>query len=402
MKIALTNNYYYLRGGSERIVFEEQKILQQNGHQVVVFSQALPENVPSPYSHLFPPATRYQDISWTQKMKAAVKIIYNSGAMKAFSDFLDKTAPEIIHVHNIYGGLTTSILDVACKRKIPVVMTVHDYKLVCPSYLMLHRGRVCEDCRGGRFSHCLFNRCHKDSLAASLVYSMESYFNKWFDKYGVVRNFICPSLFSLNKHLQNGMPQSRLTHVPNFIFLADYGFQKLPGDYILFAGRLSPEKGILTLLEAAKDLDIPIKVAGDGPLRNHCLDFVNQNNMTHITFAGHQQGKSLQDLFQNAAFVVFPSQCFENAPMTVLEAFAYGKPVIGSHIGGIPEMITPHETGLLCPAGDIKQWKESMQYLFTRPCLIEKMGRLARDKVTQDYNSRIHYEKLIEVYQRCA
>jgi glycosyltransferase involved in cell wall biosynthesis len=217
MRIAMANNYYYIRGGAERVLFEEKKILEAHGHQVPVFSQAHPNNEFSEFSDYYCPFKDWRNISRFQKFPMALHIMYDRRTARGFNRFLEAADCDIIHAHNIYGGLTTSILDIAQKKGVPVVMTLHDYKLICPSYAMLNRGTVCEDCKAGRFIHSVLNTCHKESLTASGVYCIESYLNKWLHKYDTIRYFICPSMFSLTKHAEHGIPRDKLLHIRNFV-----------------------------------------------------------------------------------------------------------------------------------------------------------------------------------------
>jgi len=398
MHIAIANNYYYLRGGAERVLLEEKKILEAHGHQVSVFAQAHPRNEPSPYSDCFPPFKDWQAARGPAKLAMAASIIYDRRAARCFRRFLETARPDIVHAHNIYGGLTTSILDVAKEKRVPVVMTLHDYKLICPSYLMLKRGAVCEDCKAGRFIRCLLNRCHKESLTASGVYCIESYLNRWRHKYDTVRYFICPSMFSLQKHAEHGIPRERLLHIANFAAAGPeprYG----DGQYALFVGRLSAEKGIVTLLAAATGLDVPVRFVGDGPLAAELQDFIEDSGMTHVTLEGYKSGFDLEQLYENAAFLVSPSGCYENAPMNILEAYAHGKPVVGSHIGGIAEMVEHGRTGLRFAPGDADELAECMQLLWLDEPLRARMGRAARDKVERQYCPEAHYEQLMELYR---
>jgi len=304
-----------------------------------------------------------------------------------------------MHAHNIYGGLTTSILDIAQKKGVPVVMTLHDYKLICPSYSMLNRGDVCEDCKGGRFIHSLLNTCHKESLTASGVYCIESYLNKWLHKYDTIRYFICPSMFSLTKHAEHGVPRERLLHIRNFVNFAEHKPQYDDGRYALFVGRLSKEKGILTLLAAVEHLDVPVRIVGDGPLKAEYEGYVAEHKMKQVTFEGYKSGDELKQLYENAAYLVMPSEWYENAPMTILEAFAYGKPVIGSRIGGIPEMIDHGKTGMLFAMGDAGQLAECILSLWSDKSLRRQMGHAARDKVEREFSADAHYEQLMKVYR---
>jgi glycosyltransferase involved in cell wall biosynthesis len=400
MRIAMANNYYYIRGGAERVLFEEKNILEAHGHQVPVFSQSHPDNESSQYSDYYRPFKDWRNISQFQKVPMALNLMYDRRTARGFNRFLEAVGPDITHAHNIYGGLTTSILDIAQRKGVPVVMTLHDYKLICPSYSMLNRGTVCEDCKGGRFIHSLLNTCHKESLTASGVYCIESYLNKWLHKYDTIRYFICPSMFSLTKHAEHGVPRDRLLHIRNFVNFATHKPQYDDGRYALFVGRLSKEKGVLTLLAAVENLDVPVRIVGDGPLKSEYEGFVAERKMKHVTFEGYKSGDNLKRLYENAAFLVIPSEWYENAPMTVLEAYAYGKPVIGSRIGGIPEMIDHGRTGLLFAMGDAGWLTECIRKLWLDKSLCRQMGHATHDKVEREFSSEVHYEHLMEVYKK--
>jgi len=400
MKIVIANNFYYLRGGSERVLFEEKRILEENGHQVFVFSQAHPNNEHSEYANYFPPyTTNYENMPLLKRVLSSINIVYSRKVGRAFLRFLEESKPDLVHAHIIYGGLTTSILDAAAGKDVPVVMTLHDYKLICPSYIMLNRGKICEDCKGRRFYYCLLNRCHKESLQSSFVYCLESYLNKWLLKYDRIRYLICPSHFSLKKHAENGIPEEKLVYIPNFVNFVDYEANYQKGDYVLFVGRLSKEKGIPTLLEAAKRLHMPIKIVGDGPMGVELESYVTQNTIKNIVFEGYKSGEELRKLYQDAAFLVMPSECYENAPMTILEAFAYGKPVIGSRIGGIPEVIESNQTGMLFEAGNTDELRECIETLWSNNSLILEMGHAARSKVETEFSPQVHYKKLVKIYE---
>jgi glycosyltransferase involved in cell wall biosynthesis len=264
---------------------------------------------------------------------------------------------------------------------------------------MLTNRRVCEKCLGGRYYNCLLTRCHKGSLNASLVYTIEAYYTRIFNKYSHIRYFIFPSNFTLKKHADAGIPEEKLVHIPNFINVENFEPSYENKRYILFAGRLSREKGVLALLKAVKGLDIPVKIVGDGPMRVEYERFVEENSIDNVSFEGYKSGDELKELFRNSAFVVFPSEWYENAPMTILESFAYGKPVLGSNIGGIPEMVIDGETGLLFKTGDHPELKEKINYLFQHPSIIKEMGRKARERVEKEYNAEMHYNRLMYVYK---
>lgn len=401
MKLVFANNYFYLRGGSEKVFFDEIKMLVKYGHKVAPFTRYFEKNIASEYSKFFPPHFDYENVSQlSKKITSGVKLIYSYECRNKFNELLNIFKPDVIHTHNIYGRLTSSIIDAAGKKCIPVVMTLHDLKMICPSYLMLLNGKICEKCKGGNFYHCIVKKCHKGRLLPSLIYTIESYINTVFKKYDWVRFFICPSKFLLEKHVEAGIPEERLLYIPNSIKIEVFEPNYTKGNYILFVGRLSKEKGIIALLKATKEIKVPVWIIGEGPMRKEYEDYVNENNITNIVFKGYKSGEELRNIFKSAAFLVFPSECYENAPMTILEAFAYGKPVIGANIGGIPEMVIENETGLLFNPGDYRELREKINFLLSNPSLVTQMGKNAREKVEKEFNEEIHYQKLIEVYER--
>lgn len=400
MKIVFANNYFYIRGGSERVFFDEAYMLGSYGHKVAFFSRHFHKNLFSEYSKSFASNLEYENVSIIKKISASFRIVYSYECKNSFDNLLRFFNPDVIHAHNIYGRLTTSIIEAAKKRKIPVVMTLHDYKLICPSYLMFLNDEICELCKGKKFFYCILKKCHKQSLNSSLIYTIESYYNSIFKKYDWIRYFICPSKFILEKHVEIGIPYEKLIYLPNFINANNFEPNFNCGEYILFAGRLSKEKGILTLLKAVKEIDIPVKVVGDGSLRDKLDDYVKENKINNVFFEGYKSGEELKNLFRGAIFLIFPSEWYENAPMTILEAFAYGKPVIGTDIGGIPEMIVENKTGLLFSPRNYQELREKIHFLLSYPSFITQMGKNAREKVEKEYNAKTHYELLMDIYKK--
>jgi glycosyltransferase involved in cell wall biosynthesis len=310
--------------------------------------------------------------------------------------------PDIAHVHNIYGRLTPSVLDLLTKKKIPIIMTLHDYKLVCPSYLFMHNGRVCEACIRDRFYMSVLKRCHKESYAASAIVALESYINKWLKKYRKnVGYYIAPSCFLKDKLIECRWPAQQIRHIPNFLNISKFDPQFIPGNYFLYLGRLSEEKGIDTLIQAFIGLNqekIGLTIAGEGPMRGD-LERLSHGNPA-IKFTGYLSGEQLRKITQNALSIIIPSICYENAPISLLEAMAYGKPVIGARIGGIPEMIKDRVNGFLFEAGNCDALKIVMEHCANLPAArIEEIGRAAHNKVKNENSMDTHYGNLMEVYQ---
>ena len=400
MRIAFANNYLYLRGGSERVFFDEISVLEGAGHRIALFSREHASNIPTPYSRYFPSDLHYEGAPVPRKIAAAASLVHSSQCGRKFGELLEDFRPDLVHGHNIYGRLTTAILDAARKRDVPAIMTLHDHKLICPSYLMLSRGAVCERCEGRKYYHCVLERCHKGGVVPSLVYAIEAYRNRFLDKYRDVRCFLCPSAFLKEKHARYGVPEERLEIVPNFLRIEEYLPGEEGGEYVVYAGRLSKEKGLLTLLRAFEGLDLPLRIVGDGPMRESLESRAREKGQKNVAFEGYKTGKELADIFRRSLFVVFPSECYENAPMSILESFAYGKPVIGADIGGVPEMITDGETGFLFPPGDAAAIRERVCYLSGRPSLITAMGRKARSRVEERHTPEVHLKQLTDVYAK--
>jgi len=399
MKVILANNYFYMRGGAERVMFNDLGALSARGVEVIPFSAADPANLHSDHSGEFAEGVNVHATSAGGRLRAAREAIHCARTAKAFARLLDKERPDIVHFHNIYGRLTTSILPVARDRGIPSVLTVHDYKVACPSYLMLRDGKPCMSCVDGRYSRCAIHRCHKGSLAASAVYAIEAWYSRKSGSYDAVSAFLCPSRFIGGILQQSGIDESRIIYHPNCVDPDAYE-PSYEGGYALFTGRLSHEKGIATLLEAVKGTGIPLKIAGTGPLLQSLEEQVAKSGLKDITFEGHCTGERLAALYRGAAVVVVPSEWFENAPMVILEAFAYGKPVIAARIGGIPEMIEEGQTGRLFMPGHALELRYALGNLWNRPDELERMGRNARSAVETRFSEKRRVASLITIYER--
>ena len=404
MKLLFLNNYHYLRGGSERVFFSEIEMLRANGHNVCSFARKHPRDLPSTFSYLFPEDLKTESVRFSVDALRTVKeIIYSKEAKASLRKLIDQFRPDIAHAHNIYGRLTTSVLDILREESIPTVLTLHDYKLICPSYKLMRDGRVCEECKGNNFYKTILYRCHKDSIIASVLYAFESYFNFWFKKYtGNVAHFISPSRFLKDKLVEFGYPEKKIEYLPNYLDVSKFKPSYTPGKYFLYLGRLSAEKGISTLIKAYEKVDYAhtkLMIAGEGPERNKLENMASQN--PNIIFTGYMSGPRLEEASRDSLAIVIPSEWYENAPISILEAMAYGKPVIGSRIGGIPEMVDEGETGYLFKPGDIEDLASKIESFLSLPkSAIAEMGKAAREKVENFYNERIHYERLMEIYRR--
>lgn len=404
MKLLFLNNYYYLRGGSERVFFDEMTLLRLKEQEVTAFARAHENDIECETSAFFPAHidTDRVNLSWAGA-NAFKEIVYSKTVKNALEDLLNGFSPDVAHAHNIYGRLTTSVFDLLHARNIPIVMTLHDYKLICPSYTMMNDDGVCEDCRHGRYYMAVKNKCHKSSVAASAAYAIESYFNAWCGKYRKnIRFFISPSLFLKKKLVEFGWDEKQIVYIPNFVALPEHDTESPPGDYLLYFGRLSKEKGVATLIRSfmnIKDRNARIKIAGDGPLRTQLESLAGKDS--RISFEGYLSGKRLKRMIVESRAVVVPSEWYENAPLSVLEAMAFGKPVVGAAIGGIPEMVKEGVNGYLFESGHDEDLQLKLASILDHSDeKIARMGRASRDRVKREFSAENHYDRLMRVYSR--
>jgi glycosyltransferase involved in cell wall biosynthesis len=398
MKILFANNHLYIRGGCERVMFDESGWMAEHGHEVFAFGGYHENASTLPHSDLFPPSSNFAATGAVERAKLALRVVYNRDTGRRFESYCTHVSPTIVHFHNIYAGLTTAIIDSCLRRGIPSILTLHDYKLSCPCYVMLRQGQVCARCAGRAFYHCVLGRCHKGSVGTSLVSAIESYFNQILRKYLKADLLIAPSQFLLDRMVEAGVPRSKLRLVANGIDTASVRPVYADAGYGLYLGRLSPEKGLKTLLRAAEHAPVPLKIAGDGPQYARLAAVAQDSGLTHVSFVGHKSGSELAALIQSAAFLIVPSEWFENAPMSILEGMAYGKPVVASRIGGIPELIEHRRTGFLFEPGDANGLAEKMRQLADAPTLRREMGIAARQRVEKYFSLETHCRMLLNIY----
>lgn len=402
MKILLVNKFFYLKGGSERVFLEEADLLKRNGHQVAFFSMFDKRNLSCPQSKYFINHIDYETPvkNIKQKMSQSLKMLYSFEAKEKVEELLNDYQIDITHLHNIYHQISPSILDVFVKYKIPTAMTLHDYKLVCPSYSMLADGKPCEKCKTGKYFWCLLKKCTKGSYAKSLLNVVEMYLHhKILHIYDKIDVFISPSMF-LKKKLKEMGFKKEIVHLPNFInakdYLPKYSFDE---KIICYFGRLSEEKGLFTLLNAVKGIDVKLKIIGDGPIKENLKFKVRSEKLDNVDFLGYKSGRELKNEIRSSTTVVLPSEWYENNPKTVLEAFALGKPVIGARVGGIPELVKDGRTGLTFERGNSDDLRSKIESLLKDPQQITEMGKKARQFVEESFNPEKHYRQLMKIYQ---
>lgn len=400
MKILLVNKFLYPKGGDAICSLNTGELLASKEHEVLFWGMKHSENPDYPYKELFVSHVDFnKPIGIFQQLNASINILYSFGARKKIEELLKIEKLDIVHLNNFVHQISPSILDVFKKYNIPTVMTLHDYKLVCPSYSMLADRKPCEKCRNGKYFWCFLKKCTKGSYIKSLLNVVEMYLHhKILHIYDKINVFISPSMF-LKKKLKEMGFKKEIVYLPNFInakdYLPKYSFNE---KIICYFGRLSKEKGLFILIEAIKRVSAKLRIIGDGPIKKDLEEKVRKENLENVSFLGYKSGEELKEEVRNSMTVVLPSEWYENYPRSVIEAFALGKPVIGARIGGIPELVKDGETGITFESGNVQDLRSKIEYLINNPNKVSEMGINARKFVEENLNPEKHYERLMEIY----
>lgn len=400
MRVLVANKFWYRRGGLERVMLDEIGWLEGAGHEVAHFSTAHPSNQPSPWERYFVPYLELGadgGLGRRDKLAAAVRMFRNTDAALRFTTLVDEFDPDVVHVHGIHRQLSPSILDVAHARNIPVVQTLHDYHHVCPADVLLTGdGAICEprECKTVWYGAAVAHRCVRGSLAASALSAAETGYQRVRGVYErCVRGFISPSAF-LAQLMKAGKWDVPCDVVPNAV--PARGPRSLDsGDYVLYAGRLAAEKGVPVLLQAARRAEMPVVVAGEGPLEAEL-----RSEYPEVSFLGRLAGAEVEKLIDGARACAVPSVWYENAPLSVLEPMAAGVPVVASAIGGIPELVEDGVSGLLVPPGDVNGLAGALVRLREDSGLGRRLGESAARRVAGHFSPERHLQLLLDTYEK--
>jgi len=401
VRVLLVNKFLYGRGGAEYSTLATGRLLERHGHEVIYWGMAHPENPPYMHADCFAPHVDYDAVRgpW-EKLRAAGGVVWSRAARRGMERLLDRVRPDVAHLNNIAHQLSPSFLGVLKRRGVPMVMTLRDYKLVCPSYAMLGPDGPCDRCAGGRYRHCLWRRCTKGSYLRSLVNVVEmTVHHKWLGVYDQVDAFISPSRFLAGRMRAMGFERP-IVWLPNFVDVeALEPCYESDGRTVVYFGRLSAEKGLDVLLDAVRGLDVTVWVVGAGPLEGALRRRIAAEGLDQVRLCGHLNGVDLWERVRRATTVVLPSICYENNPRCILEGFALGKPAIASRIGGIGELVEPGRTGWLFEPGDAEGLRSAIEGMLSHPEAAERMGRAARVLAERTYGPGVHYERLMAVYR---
>jgi glycosyltransferase involved in cell wall biosynthesis len=404
VRILHVNKFLYRRGGAESYMLDLARLQAAAGHQVEFFGMAHPDNPPYRYAADFPahvelePPPRRAD----RRLAATARMVWSPAARRGIDRVLRSFRPDVVHLHNIYHQLSPSVLRPLTERRVPAVMTLHDYKLVCPSYLFLAQGRVCEACLDGHFRHAVTRRCKDGSLAASAVLAVESGLHRRTGAYGPVQVFICPSRFLATKMAEGGVYPDRMEVLGSFVDTADPTGGTTGGDGVVYAGRLSHEKGVDVLVEAVARLGAArLEVVGEGPERARLEALASSCAPGRVSFHGRVPRERVLELLRSAAVAAMPSRCHDNQPMAVLEAFGCGVPVVATSLGGLPELIEGG-CGEAVPPEDPAALAAAIGGLLADPVRAAAMGRAARARAERDFAPGRHLARLERLYERAA
>ncbi len=379
MKTLQIHNYYRFSGGEE-IMFEAiSRMLRKKGRKVFIFERKS-DNIQGLWG----------------KICAFREGIYSNSSKKELSYILTREHPDVVHVHNVYPLISPSVL-VACRQfDVPAVMTCHNYRFTCPTSLHLLNGTVCELCCDGREYWCVLKNC-RGNILESIAYALRSTLARKLHLFNSnVTIFIALTEFARRRLVEAGFPEEMIVVVPNMVSIPDSITNSTGGRYVAFAGRISPEKGIDTLIAATRLTGLPVRLAGDGPILNKLVGRAPEN----AEFAGLLDTQKMAAFYRGARFLVLPSKWFEVCPMVIIEAMSHGLPVIASRIGGIPEIVEDGVTGFLFEPGNAKELAEKMKLLWENTDLCRQMGKAGREKAIREYSEDVYYERLMTVYKK--
>jgi glycosyltransferase involved in cell wall biosynthesis len=385
VKILLVHNFYNVTGGECHAVRAQQRLLEQNGHEVVAFFR---EN------------KALKAASPLTKLVAATGARENHAAMRELKRLVRRERPMLAHVHNVFPMISPSIYRHLHVLGVPVVQSVHNLRLRCPGGLMYRQGQVCEECTTRGLQRAVVNRCVQGSLATSLLYAdavshawRKGYFTQGIDRFIVFNDFFGAQMRAA------GIPAERVSLLPNFVPTPETAVAR-KSPYALYLGRLSPEKGIATLLDAWLEVEgLTLKIAGGGDLSKEVERRCETELAGKAEYLGYVQGEEKQQLLRHASLSILPSECHENCPISLLESLAAGTAVVVTRMGGLPGMVKEDETGFVVEPGDAPALAEAVKRFREKPMLADVMGRSALAEARDRYGPEAHYQGLMAIYR---
>ncbi|MDQ3380694.1 MAG: glycosyltransferase family 4 protein [Actinomycetota bacterium] len=402
MRVLLANKYYGRRGGAESVVLQTQRLVEQAGHEVVPFAMRYDGSDPTEWSDYFVPTREYFAGSIVRRVGDSLAAIYSFDARRRLRALLRAARPDVAHLHNVYHQLSLSIVDELRSARIPIVMTLHDYKAACPNYQLLTHDGLCQRCVGGAYWNAVRHRCLKGSMAGSSVAAAEAYLNRFRRQYRKIDLFLAPSEFLRDVMVRAGLPADRIEVLRNAVPVEPPRARTVPTrPKFVYFGRLSKEKGVDWILDASRSISpgVEVVVLGSGPLEAHLRARVEREGLT-VQLNGFVMRDALVDELTTTTAALLPSGCYENCPMSVLEAGALGVPTIASDIGGIRELISNGIDGVLVPVGDSAALADAVNELAERPERVASLGKAAHARVSEHHSEDAYAGGLLAHYDR--
>jgi len=387
MKLLAIHNFYRQPGG-EDVVFEaETRLLSRHGHDVVALTA----------SNAF-----INDDSPSRSIKLAAHTVWSRTWYEKVADAIRRHGPDVVHFHNTFPLISPAAYYACRDLEIPVVQTLHNYRLSCPAATFFRDGTICEECLDNGPWQGVKHACYRGSRSASAAVAAMISFHRWYGTWAnLVDCYIALSEFSRAKFVEAGLPAAKIVVKPNFV-LPDPGPGYGPRNNVVFLGRLSEEKGLRTLLQAWPKVNstYTLRVIGDGPLKQEIGAEVERLNLTNIRIVGRLPRNESMQALQETTLVVAPSACYENFPMAIAEAYACGTPVIASRLGAMQEIVDDGRTGLHFTAGNAEDLANKVTWAMTHPDEMREMGRNARREYEAKYTAERNYKMLVDIYER--
>ncbi len=409
MRVLIVNYRYFISGGPEKYMFNIKSVLEKNGHEVIPFSIKSNKNVKTEYEKYFVEPIGGRDVVYFDEVKKTPKSIlqllsrsiYSFPVKKAIKKEIKDVKPDIIYIIHFVNKLSPSVIKGAKELGIPVVLRLSDYFLLCPRFDFLRGKKICEDCLIKGYTCCIKHKCVKNSTVASFIRVLSMKIHKLTKIYNNVDAFITPSEFLKNKLIVNGFDKNKIMHLPTFTSPSENN-DNIIGDYGLYFGRISEEKGVETVIKAYEKMpDKKLKIMGDDNteeaqrLKKYC----QENKIKNIKFLGFKSGKELDKVISHCRYVIIPSIWYDNLPNTALEAFKHSKAIIASNIGSLPELVIDNVNGLLFEPGNYEDLIVKIKKIDNEK-LLTKFGKESQKLLTQKFSEQQHYENLIEIFNK--
>jgi glycosyltransferase involved in cell wall biosynthesis len=383
MKVVLVHNSYQQPGGEDRVYQVERDLLRAHGHEVVEYYRSNHE---------------IEEYSRIERLMLGPRTVWSSASRRQFTELLREVKPDLVHVHNTFAVISPSIYGACRRRRVPVVQTLHNFRLLCPAATFFRDGRVCHDC-STNLAHGVLHGCYRKSRAGTAAVAAMLAWHRRIGTYStLVDRYIALTEFAREKFIAGGFEPGKLAVKPNCVY-PDPAERESDGSYAVFVGRLETEKGVQTLLAAWRKMGerIPLLLAGAGALTEEVR--AATVSMPQVKCLGQIPSGRLFEVIKGARFLVLPSLCYENFPMTLAEAYACGVPVVVSELGAMKEIVAHGSTGLLFRPGDADDLVAKVSFAWNNREYLRRLGRQARKEYESKYTSELNYKALVEIYR---